>query len=665
MPVTITNSTSTQASVGVVNQEELIKRLTNLTQVYSPEQIQAYAFYLKRLDKAKENRNKATKYFDGLDYVSDYITNENVKNTYLKPKMNDSEVRVNTGLVEKKIEAILNELLTMNLQPEVRVFDRDDLELEELGQDFTDIITRTNQIEKDDDFWIEATLELLTQRAVFIREKFVTKTLKNKTSKITQAQKELVSGLKVFLGDVSIPAYRFNEQPYITTVDIISYDRAKTLYGHLPNFQYVVPSNTKRNEYLGGALNWRMSELADGEVEVVTYESLPDDEYNVVLNGVMMYEPGTPMPQKYCDKYSLQMFVLKSMSPDFAYGRPLTASAKSLAALSSETLRLLIRKFQQAIEPPMAVAKGKVYSRDIWDPGAQTQGLRAKDFEILTKHDGVTQGEFAMIRLIDEKTEEFIGASNIAQGLQGSREMSATEVLTMQKQFVKQLGLAVYAISRMKRDMSELRIYNILENYTKPTRKKYDPLSQKIQHIYRSFTIDNGMFENGMMGKKIISFTNEDLIPEQQEELYNEEEKMAKRGQPTRYKFINVTKLKEIPQFWYVIIQAQDREGTALDKVLFQDQLNQGAVISKLTGQPMNPDTLTRTFERKWQARNFFQKQAPQIIQDQPENIKSEAEKVMNELQGMGQNTGMQVAEGLRNSQQRPSVNSMEGQSME
>jgi len=111
----------------------------------------ALNFYIDRLNKARDQRNQANKYFDGMDFVQDYVTNENAKNTYLRPKMNDGEVRVDVGTAEKKIEAIQNELLTMNLQPEVRAFTTDDQEIMELGNDFTDIIKRTNEIEKDEE----------------------------------------------------------------------------------------------------------------------------------------------------------------------------------------------------------------------------------------------------------------------------------------------------------------------------------------------------------------------------------------------------------------------------------------------------------------------------------------------------------------------------------
>ena len=109
-------------------------------------------------------------YFDGMSYTQDYIANRRAKNSYLRPKKNDGEVRVVGGTTEKKIEVIANELLRINLQPEIRAFDEFDNELYEFGEDMTSLIKRTTQIEKDDAFWQAFIDELISQSAVFIQE---------------------------------------------------------------------------------------------------------------------------------------------------------------------------------------------------------------------------------------------------------------------------------------------------------------------------------------------------------------------------------------------------------------------------------------------------------------------------------------------------------------
>lgn len=621
--------------------------------VFTPEAFAQHKKIIQRFERAKALKQARYKYYDGMTYEEDYATNENLKNTFLTPKSNESEVRVNTGTSEKKLDAIKNELLTMNLQHEIRSTDEDDLEIQELGDDMGDIVTRTNQIEKDEDFQEEFIDEILSQRLVYVRESFQTTYIKRGKVKLSLAKKELISGLKVFPGSWTIPAYLWDTQPYVITSDRVSYEQAEAIFQNFENWQHVMPNKGQRDLYLGGAYSYQFGELQDGEVEINVYRSLPDNEYQVYLNGVPMYGPAEPLPYEM-DHYDIRAYNIKTMSRNFLAGRPFTAMAKTMQAVANETIRLLIRKFQQALEPPMATGKGgKIYSKGIWNPGAVTQGLRKNDFERLIDHNGVTDGEFAMYKLIEEKTEEFIGTPNIAQGLQGSREMSATEVLTMQKQFIKQLGYVVAALIRAKRDLTEMRVYTVLENYLTPTKRKFDDLTKEVFDVYRSLSIDNAKFENNRKGKKIIKFMDRDLTQEEQQGIKQFEDDQEQNGNPIRIKTINVKTLQKFPILWYVTVTMQEKEGTALDKVTFQDQLTQAAMITKVTGKPMNPDVVTETFERKWKAKDWFNVQAPEGEQQsgipgEPNQVQKDSQKLMDEMSKFENTTGAQVSRGLR-----------------
>lgn len=643
---------------------ERIERLKKQSQyILPPEEAEHYGFLLRRMETAKERRNLPSRYFDGLDYVTDYLTNENAKNTYLRPKLNDAEVRVNTPTTEKKIEAVYNELLAMNLQHEVRAFDRDDLEIQELGEDMSDIITRTNQIENDDDFWQEAVMELLTQRAAFIEETFQNYSIRNNSEQVFRSEKRLLSGLKVFLGDISIPAYKLDDQPYILKYDRVHYLVAERKFLNNPRFKHVRPGCPKENEYIGEAFGYRFGDLDDSEVEIITYYSLTDNEFQEFVNGVPMHKIGTPIPGSF-PGYPIRMFTLKSLSPHFAYGRPFTAQAKTLQALSNESIRLLIWKFQQSLMPPLGVPKGKVYSRDVWNPGAIAQGLRKDDFERLIDHNGPNESEFRMMDKIDMMVEEFIGMSKLGQGLPTSKEFSATEVLTLQKQAIKMLGLSVVAYTRMKRDLSKLRIYSVADNYLVPARQTMDKIANKLQNIYQSFTLRDTSLSPTQRGTKVIKFAENDLQPEEQEQLFQFEESQAKLGNNIRVKSINAKKLKEMLVSWYVTVVPKEKEGSAFDKVMFTDQLKQAVAVSNVTQTPLAPAPIIETFESKWRAKDWFQKKPPQAPMNpemqpssqnpnQPQDpnvqadVTAEAERMMGEIEGLEDTTGAQVSRGL------------------
>jgi len=205
------------------------------------EQQEAQRFYFSRFTKARDQRSSVRTEFDDLSYDEDYELNRKAGFSYLRKKKNDDEVRINTGTQEKKVEAVMNDLLAMNFQPELTAFDKDNLEIKELGDDMADLVRQTNEIEHDEDWRIEALQELLTQRALFVEEIEVDRTVDHKirqkkrnkktnaakyemdTLNIHRPEKRVLSGLQVFLGDISIPAYLFDTQPYILKYDRVSY----------------------------------------------------------------------------------------------------------------------------------------------------------------------------------------------------------------------------------------------------------------------------------------------------------------------------------------------------------------------------------------------------------------------------------------------------------
>lgn len=561
-------------------------------------------FITHRLDMARNVRMQQRREFDDMTYEQDYTNNQLVAHSYLRRKKNDDEVRVNTGTTEKKIELMLNELSSMNFQPEVRAFDDDDLEVTGIGDDFADIIKRTDEIERDSDIWEEAYLELLTQRALFMEEVYETLPRamlrtgkKARFNERKYAQKRLLSGLNVFLGDVTIPAARFQEQPYVVKYDRMLYDEAERLYGDLEKFKFVRPGMPMSNSY-GLVFKYRFGNLKDLEVEVITYMSAADNEYQVIINGVMMYEPGTELPWNH-GGYNMTMVVVKPVSRFFAYGKQPLASAKFLQGLGDETFRNLIRKMRQAIEPPIGVKSGRVFSKDIWSPAAVTQGIAKTDFDRLIDHDGVTQSEFNMLQTIFKKVDEFIGPYGAANNPGEGGSVTATQIIEQQKQSMKMLGRAMIGVMTAKREMAYLRLWNIFDNYFKKEGGKY-----------RSFTIDMARIEGNRFGKKIIAFADEELSEDELTQVEEMENDLERQGKTVRYKQINVKMLQDYPLSWYVVVSSQQRESGSLDKVLYQDQLAQAAQISQITGRPLNPDKVIEGFERTWKTK-LFEKEAP------------------------------------------------------
>lgn len=646
--------------------EEMKKKLDI---VYNEKDKEYYSFLLQQIEDARIQRDRNHKEFDDLSYIQDYEMNYEAMNTYLQKKSNPQEVRVNTPTTEKKLEVIHNELNALNFQPTVEAFDENDEEMIDVGRAFTSIVKRSNQIEKDDDFWNEAIPELIGQRALFFIEKFNEKTYytrgangKLRIKKLGFSQKRVLDGRQVYLGDIHIPAIYFDEQPFILVHEKLTYREATQIYGENKRFKdHVKPGKCE----IGSLHDYRFDQesLLENEVDIVHYFSFPDGEYNCIIQGVMLYEAGNPLPYNYVG-YPVKMVVLKSMRRNFAYGKPLTASVKTLQALDNETIRLFIRKFRQSIDPPLGVKRGKILAKDIFEAGKRTQGLSRNDFEKLIDHQGISSSDTAMMEIIEKKMEEFIGASNIMQGLQEKGGTTATEIIRLQRQALKQLGLAVGALIRAKREATLLRIYTEIENNSEPIRKLHDEMNNKIVNIYKRYNLKDTDLGDGDYGKHIVQFTDRDFSEQEKKELYQIERTEARKGKPVKFDFINKDKLKKIPIFWYVFVSSEERKSSELKQAMFTDRLNQIAGISKVTGRAIKGETVIKDFEKTWGVKDYFQKeeQLGRIEGGQVQNRNMQDERMMKleELKkGLNSN---QMMQGEVPTEQKPSINTMENQ---
>lgn len=588
---------------------------------FSSEEVEQYNRILERIIKARNQREQPRDEFDGMTYEQAYLSNKRAAMSYLTPKKNDDEVRINTGTTEKRIELVMNELLALNLTGEVRAFDKDDILYEDVSDIFTDIVKRTEQIEKAKDKDLYVFYELLTQPSVFVEELWIEEKQRSSAKGFQtrkRCERRLIQGIQMYLGDVSIPDIRFNDQPYLVKYARMSYSEAESIFGDYDNFNDCVKPGAYITVGSPGNTLYRKGGLSGEEVEAFWYMSYPDNELQIIVNGIPMLKVGAKYTDEYGELggYHLTMVSLKPLSGDWSYGKPLTQSAKTLQALDNETIRNLIRKFRQALEPPLGVPKGKVYSRDIWNPGAMAQGVKAGDFEKLIDHQGVTQSELAMFDLIEKKTNEFIGTSQ-TEPLQGKTSVTATELMLAQKNAIKMLGNSVLAVMRLKERLTLLRVKNALLNYTKPVGKQFDPLEQKIREVYARFSLDGADIE-GQKGTRVIQMADRGMTEEEQLSTYAAEQRAKEAGQPFEYKMVNIPALKQLDLYFYVTVSAREQESSQLDKAMFSEMLNQAAGVSRLIGRPVSADKITQKFERTWHEKDIFEKAPPPMPQGMP-----------------------------------------------
>src|SRR3990167_4461410 len=139
------------------------------------------------------------------------------------------------------------------------------------------------------------------------------------------------------------------------------------------------------------------------------------------------------------------------------------------------------------------------------------------------------------------------------------------------------------------------------------------------------------------------------LLPEEEQGIFDMEQNMKKMGSPMQLKTINVPALLDLDLYFYVIVSAKPRESSDLDKAMMTEMLNQGQAITAMTGRPMNPNKIIERFERVYRERDLFQKDAPQM------------EQVLGMSGSLPRTPGMQNM-GKEATPAKPSVNTMQGQ---
>lgn len=652
-------------ATGISIEEEIKDKMVK--QMTSDEQL-SYSFYTSRCQKAVEQRQQTYRELNFLTFLLDDQANRDNRNSYLRPKLNDDEVRINTGTIEKKCLTVVNEILNYNFEPEVVAYDTEDKEVLELGETFRDIIIRTNEQEIDDDLKFPALWDLATRRVMYMEEYWEEKTVVDKKKKkydiekgivefdkeefkMRRPRKRLLDSRTIYLGDMNIPPHRQNDQPFIIKYDCKGYVEAKVLFGNYKNWKYVQAG--KISTWYEGEFNWRFnSSLENDEVEIIYYYSFPDDEYQIIVNGVMMLDPGTPLPWEY-EGYSIKVFVYREMEQNFALGQLFTVNAKVWAALKDEMLRLMVFKWRQLADPPSGIADNKVLSKDIYQPSARINGIQKDEIFPLLPNNQFSAGEQAIYQTIVNQVTEEVGVAALFQG-QTEKGLTATQASDQLRQAIKSIGLLVQAWQRVVRDMSYLRIYNVIENGTDPLDTKL--INGKAQKIYQSYTVKNTTLEKGLTGTKVIQFGKPTIG--QDEAMLKAEEELAKTSKNVRFKLIDIEALRSVRLNWFINVLPKEKDSTALQKAMFKEEMNDAVMISQIAQRPLNGNTLVEGYERVWKRKNMFQEAPPQLSPLAPTGnpaVKQQAGSLADKIQS-------QMKQGVQNQVPKPSLNTLNGQ---
>jgi hypothetical protein len=612
-----------------------------------------YATYLQtRLENARSARNTNHDEFDGMTYTQYYESNLKGANSFIAPKKNREDTTFVTGTTRQALLAMTAKINQLNLAPEVKAFDKNDHEDVHTGQAMQDILTKADELDNDDLKKILRQYEMYAQGTVFVEEAWTEEFRTNKqlndkkwngqvtdvnwTERLERVfegcRRNLLPGLNVFLG--SIKEFHMEQQPYVFTVDYISYDEAKAQYGEWERWKYVTRDLQRFSQDVPQTIymnNWRLQVTQKDQVEVIKYQDKWKNEYMVLLNGVMMVPIGFPLPWKYAE-YNIVKNVFEIITPYFAYGGSLIKKLKTAQALEDEFWRLAILKTQKSFQPPRSNMTGKLLSSRIFMPGKISPGIdpnQVKTFD--ENNEGITTSEANMLQMIKQNLHDN-SLPQLSQGQDPQGDPSATEIMQLQQEAKSLLGLAVFSAALLEKKLAELRLYDILENWFEPYDTEADEIRGEIRDKYRSASVSASIEGRGK-GRRMVKVT--DKMPKQspsilkpdgtpgESEIYDEEERLSQQeGHPVQVIYLNAKEIKSVKYNWFIVVNPREKESSALSKSLFNTMLAGMQQIGQ-TAQlfpGMNLDFIEERFAEVWDmpADKAFTKQAQATLAGNP-----------------------------------------------
>ena len=582
-------------------QEELKDNQKNLQPEfpdYSEEELLYRASLMKKLINAQTDRNTAHKEINDQNYQEYYDSNLKAANSYIPPKKNPEDTRIVTGTTEEKGNTLLSAILNYNLEPNIIAFDKDQMEVDELGRNFEDLVKKSREIEDYDTKRMLIYKELLDQGTCFVEELWVEETRVQKkladidwyngvdVKKIKWTPKDiagfcgcqtrLMRGDKVFLGNIR--EFEIKKQPYLYTFEVMSYAEAETIYKNWSRWKFVPKkvvkvAPTEDSTYR----HWTLEEQQENYVEVIKFQDKWANEFMIMLNGVMMLPAGFPLEAvSPSGEYTIAKGDIYPISNFFAYSKSIPAKTKVDQGVLDEMLKLIVLKTQKSYMPPLANNTGRVLSRKIFNAGQITNQLDPTKIQPIGDVQGVSQSEFSAFEfiknLVDQKS-----VSPAFSGDQSSGRQTATEILELKKQQMMKLGLVIYGIINLEKQLSWLRIYNILTNWTKKQDAKVNELTGQLEDTFKTFIVDSQM-EDTRMGKKIISFTP-DAAAYSPEQIMEEEDQLSQQMRtPVRktYMHPDVAKMK---YFWYITIAPTEKASSDLEFIQFKQTIQDAITL--------------------------------------------------------------------------------------
>ena len=409
----------------------------------------------------------------------------------------------------------------MNLQPKVRIYDKDNKKLDELSNLLTARIKKSLTKENFDEKKSEFFKLLLSQGNVFVidekKTKYETKKVLTQNAKDPSKSKwtTVIEQGESFCEAVAIPNTAvfmpnllendLKKQPYIYMVFHMPRVSVEQVYRDYSRWQNVpkYPTKTVPPNTNGMWGDFYLQQPQAEFCEVIIYQSMPNNEYQVFINGVMMLpvqeedNKVVGFPLTYyspAGEYTLVKGDNEKI-PFFAYSKSVPTKNEVKEEVANELLRIMVHKMRYSAFPSIGNNADKVLPTNIWDPSTIIPDLKSSDLSILNPNGSITQSDFSFYQLILNSIDD----TSISRSLEGTQtnNQTATQYVDQKKEALKKLGISIDGAMETLRDIYWLRLWNEIE-YLDQKISKWSHEDMELKQVYDSFSSEEDI--EGKMG---------------------------------------------------------------------------------------------------------------------------------------------------------------------
>ena len=525
--------------------------------------------------------------------IDDYME-RNDSDSYLRPWPTRKDTWRSTTrrqTISEKIDAVLAAVADLNLRPELysyEVFGEEVKDAADALEVLLDYAEGQNLSELKDKWAVRYLLVhgTVAESVQWMRlmKKLRTGKLDPKTGTLTKGQERDVVDMKkiwsqvhplnrVVLTDRTQPI--MDLQPHIWRLTVVPYEIAEAIFGKWKRFKNVVPiSGQPNDEWTSLTFQQQIEETGDARLcRIVEYENRFADEYAILINGVLLTEPLTPMQGSSNEKhYGNTWTQLFPTSPHWAYGQSFVQRMRNDAVLLDFFYNALVDKARQGLEPPILTSYRSILNRNMWKPGTATQG--DINFKPLIQHQGVTSADLQMAQFVEENlnkasTPPIIGG----QGAPG--DQTAYEVREQMRAALRSMWNVFSAVAEMKRQRAESMLRLVLEHYPHMNQGTIkNKLSDAVGGIHQVFTTCGAVSKDRQEGRKMVSFVDMENVNLKKAlpEMMKEQKNSALQGEPIQRLFISADSLREMRHVVQVVVNPSDRKSKKADKAEIIDE---------------------------------------------------------------------------------------------